>query len=101
MIFSTDNLYKQENINNTPTNNKVTITVSEKTSLFLDALKYIIEEDRLFAEEVNKYNISTYSNKRKALCEKTIDVNININTPNMLDINSPRVPNRFLVYPNR
>jgi hypothetical protein len=83
MIFSTDNLHMQENINNTPTNNKVTITVSEKTSLFLDALKYIIEEDRLFAEELNKCNISTYSNKRKALCEKTIDVNININTPNL------------------
>lgn len=80
MVFSTDKLIKQENIDNTPMNSKTVITVSENTSLFLDTLTYMIEEDRLIAEEINKYTASTYTARRKLLLSEA-EINININTP--------------------
>lgn len=83
MVFSTDNLFRQENINSTPTS-KTVIMVSEKTSLVIDTLHYILEEEKLLAEEMNKYNVSTYANKRRTLYEaKDINVNINIKGPNI------------------
>ena len=79
MVFSTDNLFRQENIiNNAPF--KTVITVSEHTSLFLETLEYILVEDQLIAEEFKKYDISTYNNKKKLLLNE-IDLNINVNGP--------------------
>ena len=92
MVFSTDNLYRQENIiDNTPIDKNI-IKVSENTSLFIDALHYILEENILLENELAKYNTSTYTNKKmlslnednilqQALRGK-VDVNININKSN-------------------
>lgn len=92
MVFSTDNLYRQENIiDNTPIDKNI-IKVSENTSLFIDTLHYILEENILLENELAKYNSITYTNKKmlslnednilqQALRGK-VDVNININKNN-------------------
>lgn len=77
MVFSTDKLIKQENIDNTPIGKNI-ITVSENTSLFLDALQCMIEEDKLIAEELSKYTLDTYTSRRKLMLNE-ITINININ----------------------
>ena len=77
MVFSTDKLIKQENIDNTPIGKNV-ITVSENTSLFLDTLQYMLEEDKLIAEELSKYTVDTYNSRRKLMLNE-ININININ----------------------
>ena len=76
MVFSTDNLYRQENIiDNAPINIGVT-KVSENTSLFINALHYIIEENILVENELAKYNIATYSRRSSILEDKEFTINI-------------------------
>ena len=65
MVFSTDNLYKKENIiNNAPAEQKAVIKVSESTSLFANALKYLLDENILIENELAKYNQITFTNKK-------------------------------------
>ena len=64
MVFSTDNLYRQENIIDKTPIEKNIIKVSENTSLFIDALHYILEENILLENELAKYNTITYTNKK-------------------------------------
>ena len=81
MVFSTDNLYRRENINNNAPINNVVIKVSENTSLFIDSLHYIIEENILIENELSKYNMSTYKEKKLNHINEDSNININFHGP--------------------
>ena len=80
MVFSTDHLYKQENIiDNAP---KLVLKINENTSIFIDSLQCIINENILIENEIARYNTSMYDNKRKTvLLNEDKTFNINITTP--------------------
>lgn len=82
MVFSTDQLYKKENIiDNTPIQ-KTAIKVSENTSIVIDTLHYILDENILIENELSKYSINGYNNRKKInIFNEDKDINININTP--------------------
>lgn len=78
MIFSIDNINKQENIIDNAPINKNVIKIYENSSLFIDALHYIIEENILIENELLKYTSSTYTEKKLAsLHEEAINIKIN------------------------
>lgn len=81
MVFSTDNLYRRENIDNNAPINNVVIKVSENTSLFIDSLHYIIEENILIENELSKYNLSTYREKKINQINEDKNININFHGP--------------------
>lgn len=96
MLFSTDQLYKRENIiDNTPKQNHI-VLVSENTSIIINSLKYILEENILIENELTKYAVPAFKNRSSLL----MNINESDEDDDLSDILKPEftIRGKFAVF---